>query len=76
MMCSVCDDHGIVVAWQPRVKRWAAWAGAACPVCDPFVGKVVDGIVSVVAPETGEVHVLDHGYVTEAPGWYVFGWIG
>lgn len=67
--CSVCDGHGILVAWHHAKKRWA---GAACPVCDPFVGKNVGGVVAVVSPQGGEVHVLERGYVSEAPGWYVF----
>ena len=68
--CSVCDNHGVLVTFVPTAKRWA---GAACPVCDPFVGREVDGVVSVVAPDSGEVHVLKHGYVTDTPGWVLFG---
>jgi hypothetical protein len=33
----------------------------------------VGGVVTVVAPYTGEVMVIKHGVLTEAPYWFCFG---
>jgi len=66
--CSVCDSHGVLVTWVQQ-----GWAACPCPVCDPFVGNNVGGVVTVVAPFTGEVMVIKHGVLTEAPYWFCFG---
>ena len=54
--CSVCDSHGVLVTWVQQ-----GWAACPCPACDPFVGNNVGGVVTVVAPYTGEVMAPPEG---------------
>lgn len=66
--CSVCDGHGILVTFAKQ-----AWQASPCPVCDPFVGPSIDGVVAVVAPNGGEVHIIKNGRMESVPPWLMFG---
>ena len=66
--CSVCDGHGIVVAFVRH-----SWQASPCPVCDPFVSKDVEGVSVVTSPYLGEMHVIKNGVLQDYPYWFAFG---
>ena len=66
--CSVCDSHRVLVTWVQQ-----GWAACPGPGGGPLVGSNVGGVVTVVAPYTGEVQVIKHGVLTEPPYWFSFG---